>query len=699
MAPKLNYALTTDPFPLQVSPATGTPHIAKLTIVASNPDSSQPVTLKGITITIPVGPKASELANTAPSNPVAPTGWKLDDTKQGEGALEYVFMPEDGHDQVADEGLTFTFDAIRINTEPGTAKVSIKEVTSTSAMVPFSVTKFPAGWGQVSFWADKTVVKAGDSLALNWSGPTGATYSIDYYTPQTGVVHVPAQGDPPFRPDGLYQLNEGLERNTTFYLNVEAVIDNSLYKAQQSLTVTVASVKITAWGPDDPVNALDEAVIKWTTMSATTVTIEPDKQTVDAASGKGEFRVKPSSNTTYTLIAEDAKGNKKRVSVTVYVHPPHIVSFKATPRVVKVGSPVTLSWETISSAITSIQPEVGDVAATGSKSVTPATGLTTYTLTAQSQFPPATERIHVVATQPGFHQLASGMDYYSVNAPLVMGNKLFLIDTFHHRAWFTGDDLKLSPIQLTQPWQGQIEGQCSVVFDAGNGPRLWILGGRSPNDSNTVWRSTDESGTSWSQVYPTHNKIWSPRSYFGCVVFKKKIWVFGGRHADGYLNDVWSSPDGRTWTLETESPGWSPRGYFAASNFNLPPSTNQIWFCGGFNGKDDTNEVYYTDDGVHWTKWTTNTVPWSPRTRPLLQQLGESLWLIGGNASTTMFRDIWTIHGPQFQTWTGYREQTPWQESAPATSSVFNGLIWCVGSNPQFLADTAIWYFLPDGPS
>ena len=51
----------------------------------------------------------------------------------------------------------------------------------------------------------------------------------------------------------------------------------------------------------------------------------------------------------------------------------------------------------------------------------------------------------------------------------------------------------------------------------------------------------------------------------GVVVFQNKLWMLGG--TENYYfgdeksakNDVWSSADGKTWTLATANAGWSPR--------------------------------------------------------------------------------------------------------------------------------------------
>ena len=92
----LRYALTTDPFPLEASPATGAPETATLKVVGSNPDPSDPVTVRSVIIAVPVGPDAAQLTDVNPSAPVAPDGWTLTQTRQGENLVEYVFKPQAG---------------------------------------------------------------------------------------------------------------------------------------------------------------------------------------------------------------------------------------------------------------------------------------------------------------------------------------------------------------------------------------------------------------------------------------------------------------------------------------------------------------------------------------------------------------------------------------------------------------------------
>ena len=66
MTTLLRYDLATGPFPLQASPASGHLNIATLTIVAANPNADpekNTVTVKGISVTLPIGPDAKDLTN------------------------------------------------------------------------------------------------------------------------------------------------------------------------------------------------------------------------------------------------------------------------------------------------------------------------------------------------------------------------------------------------------------------------------------------------------------------------------------------------------------------------------------------------------------------------------------------------------------------------------------------------------------
>ena len=249
MSTLLRYDLTTDPSPLRASPSSGNLSAATLTVVAWNPDPSTPVTLQALMITFPSGPDATDLTNSDIKSVVSPDGWTHDE-QTPTGLIKYIFTAPKGQAVVKDEPLIFVFSNVEINWVPGTAKVAIIEGTndcdpdSTCPQTQLYLTKFPATWGEVLFWADPPVVETGGGPTLRWSGPPLATYTITYYTPQAGsVLKIPQEGDPPLSNQGQYPSQNDpplqLTQDTTFYLTVTRTIGKETYSAYQNVPVTV----------------------------------------------------------------------------------------------------------------------------------------------------------------------------------------------------------------------------------------------------------------------------------------------------------------------------------------------------------------------------------------------------------------------------------------------------------------------------
>jgi hypothetical protein len=273
----LHYKLTTQPFPLQANAPGGSAE-ATLTVVASNPNPSTPVTLQGVSITLLVGPDASELtADASGVGPVAPPFWKLHETKKSDHAVEYVFWPEDGHGAVGGQGLAFIFSHIRPNRQPGPTTVTVTEGSAGNPTTGLLLPKFPSTWGEVSFSASPADVLMGGSTTLGWSGPAGATYTIEYSTGDGAVVNLPPAGQPAFGSSGQWLVSQ-LDQTTVFTLEVSETIEGQPYQAQQQKTVTVDVPAPTLLLTATPtvIDVLDRQPVQlqWTTTNASTLKID-----------------------------------------------------------------------------------------------------------------------------------------------------------------------------------------------------------------------------------------------------------------------------------------------------------------------------------------------------------------------------------------------------------------------------------------
>lgn len=256
--------------------------------------------------------------------------------------------------------------------------------------------------------------------------------------------------------------------------------------------------------------------------------------------------------------------------------------------------------------------------------------------------------------------------------------------------WKSSDGKNWVRTIASAPWV-QSDLPVSLAFNN----KMWIMGGRKvPGSecSNKVWSSTD--GARWELVTP--NAGWSPRLGAGFVVFKGKMWVMGGT-SDFYhnndstlMNDVWSSSDGKQWILETANAGWSKRAYAQAVVFD-----NKIWIMGGGKRAPDpavaTNDVWCSDDGVHWTK-VTSAAQWRPRLWFSLVVYRDRMWVLGGwSDQNHNFGDVW--YSRDGKDWTQFKSDTCWSGRHEHSAWVFRDKIWVAGgaAEPQYKLNSEVW--------
>jgi len=203
----------------------------------------------------------------------------------------------------------------------------------------------------------------------------------------------------------------------------------------------------------------------------------------------------------------------------------------------------------------------------------------------------------------------------------------------------------------------------------------WANRGLNLND---VWYSTD--GINWTQA--TSSAQWSPRRGHTSVVYDNKMWIIGGagiKSWDDNLNDVWYSTDGINWTQATSSAQWNKRSFHSSVVFN-----NQMWLIGGWGGWGrNYNDVWYSTDGVEWKKNSTN---WKPRWGHAVTVHGNKIWLIGGNIHSKNneeknnigdSNDVW--YSTDGVEWTKLKKDIPWEPRRAFTSLIFKNNLWIIG--------------------
>lgn len=219
--------------------------------------------------------------------------------------------------------------------------------------------------------------------------------------------------------------------------------------------------------------------------------------------------------------------------------------------------------------------------------------------------------------------------------------------TFSHagRMWVTSQDGKLfasrdgaawDRVADSLPW-GVRYGAGSAVFQG----RMWVAGGISGGARhNDLWSSRD--GVTWT--LECAQAPWSRRQLFGnLVVHDDKLWVVGGG-ISAYqpfkaYRDVWSSPDGRSWSRVTDEAPWPARVWSNCVSYQ-----GRLWLVGGFRAQPTWNnfsDIWYSSDGERWEQLEAEEI-WEPRHEISVYVHDERLWVVGGNA-WPLKNDVWTL--------------------------------------------------------
>jgi len=226
------------------------------------------------------------------------------------------------------------------------------------------------------------------------------------------------------------------------------------------------------------------------------------------------------------------------------------------------------------------------------------------------------------------------------------------------------------------------DGHCVVVFQN----KLWVIGGwdgevdagGTETRLNDVWSSSD--AVTWTKHEPTGGVIFAPRVGHDAVVFQSKLWVIGGNlQAETDSNEVWSSPDGDTWTLV---PSVSP--FVARRSQRVVAFNNELWMIGGgaqvnIGADPGTSDVWHSADGA---SWTLQSAAFPPRLRQAVEVFNGRMYVIGGASSEnylsgTLYNDVWS--SADGSTWL---KETPAAQFAPRWNPaliVHGSELWLAG--------------------
>jgi len=236
-------------------------------------------------------------------------------------------------------------------------------------------------------------------------------------------------------------------------------------------------------------------------------------------------------------------------------------------------------------------------------------------------------------------------------------------------------------VQITDKahWQAR-DSQGELVYK----DKLWIFGGWFDSYSappRDVWCSPD--GKKWTEV--TKAAPWKHSDLPMSIVFQNRMWILGGWY-NGRLpghsasNAVWSSQNGKNWKKETRSADWSPR--LAAA---VVVHQDKLWMLGGtedyYFGDDNSlkNDVWSTSEGKKWAE-VTKAAPWAPRAYHQAVVLNDQMYVFGGGnyvPNYKAYNDVW--RSKDGVNWTRLTEAAPWPPRIWFSAVTYRGRIWVIG--------------------
>lgn len=191
--------------------------------------------------------------------------------------------------------------------------------------------------------------------------------------------------------------------------------------------------------------------------------------------------------------------------------------------------------------------------------------------------------------------------------------------------------------------------------------------------SNGIWRS--ENGEKWvkSSLTPLLNTAYQDYIYF------KGMFYAPGQMKGNYQNlqidpNIYRSSDLKNWELIATNSNFPKRVFYKTVVFE-----NKIWLAGGYDGQKHYNDLWNSEDGIHWQK-AVEAAPWDKRNPAAFFVFRKHLWLIGGGVlDQNAKQDVW--RSKDGLNWELVTSRMHPEDFWGYSTVVYDDKIWLLGCN------------------
>ncbi|GGG19590.1 hypothetical protein GCM10011344_20360 [Dokdonia pacifica] len=168
---------------------------------------------------------------------------------------------------------------------------------------------------------------------------------------------------------------------------------------------------------------------------------------------------------------------------------------------------------------------------------------------------------------------------------------------------------------------GAVSFHSTVVLD----DQLYLITDDYEDDDGTqmmaVYRSND--GFNWDLIA---TDVFPIRTAAETVVFNNSIYLIGGTNDSNFLNDIWTSEDGISWSQVTPSGSFTDPIVFHTLN----TYENALWLIGGWSNINQyNNHIWYSQDGINWINYD-GEIPFDGLYAHETLVYEDELWIFGG---------------------------------------------------------------------